>query len=420
MNPNDPKDNRPASPHIPQRSVQQASIIPDRSPRSQHNEAAANVVRSQLDSIYNGNTTTPTPQTTPVVTTDPTDHQTLDTPNPYDRTHGVADHIQTNQWEKYHSAWQDYYQKYYERYYLGQVYHARKALEERAKQAAVQTTAATPPTQLPDDEPETLTHDEAMYDLRSRLLQNIRSGASKVRKSRHFVPITAAVCVIIIFLFLQFNRILIANVEAYISPGGVDPANIIINPSTDVAVSQDPKLIIPKINVDVPVIYDTTPDYNAQMAAMQKGVAWFGIAGANSRPGQVGNTVLSGHSSNDLLDQGDYKFIFARLDHLDTGDAIFVNYQGKRYTYTVTGKQVVKPTDVSALVYPTTKPILTLITCTPLGTSLNRLLVTAEQVSPDPSNASAAPANSGNSSTTTEIPGNSPTFLQRLFGGTNG
>lgn len=414
MNPNDPQDQRPTSPHIPQRSVQQAPSIPTRSPQPQHSEAAANVVRSQLDSIYNGNTTTPTPQTTPVVTTD----QTLEDTNPYDRTHGTADHIQASQWEQYHSAWQDYYQKYYERYYLGQVYHARKTLEERAKQAALTTTPATDVPVV--EEPETLTHDEAMYDLRSRLLQNIRSGASKVRKSRHFVPITAAICVIVIFLFLQFNRILIANVQAYISPGDVDPANIIVNPSTDVAVSQDPKLIIPKINVDVPVIYDTTPDYNAQMAAMQKGVAWFGIAGANSRPGQVGNTVLSGHSSNDLLDQGDYKFIFARLDHLDTGDAIFVNYQGKRYTYTVTGKQVVKPTDVSALVYPTTKPILTLITCTPLGTSLNRLLVTAEQVSPDPSNASAAPANSGNSSTTTEIPGNSPTFLQRLFGGTNG
>lgn len=415
MNPNDPQDKRPASPQIPQRSLQSAPLVPHRTPQPQHSEAAANVVRTQLSSIYDGNTSTPTPQTTPVEQSSP-QQQTLETANPYERTHGTADHIQTEQWQQYHSAWQDYYQKYYERYYLGQVYHARKALEERAKEAASQAPDSTP--EVHHAEPEVLTRDEAMYDLRSRLLRTMRSGASKVRKSRHFVPITAAVCVILIFLFLQFNRILIANVEAYISPGDVDPANIIVNPSTDVAVSQDPKLIIPKINVDVPVLYDTTPDYNSQMAAMQKGVAWFGIPGANSRPGQVGNTVLSGHSSNDLLDQGDYKFIFARLDHLETGDAIFINYQGKRYTYTVTGKQVVKPTDVSALVYPTSKPVLTLITCTPLGTSLNRLLVTAEQVSPDPSNASAAPANSGNSSAApTVIPGNSPTFLQRLFGG---
>ena len=219
----------------------------------------------------------------------------------------------------------------------------------------------------------------------------------------------------VLFLFLQYNQILIANVQAYISPGDVDPANIIVNPSTDVAVSSDPKLIVPKINVDVPVVWNTTPDYNTQMTAMQRGVAWFGITGANSHPGQVGNTVLSGHSSNDITDGGDYKFIFARLDHLEKGDSIFINYNSKRYTYTVTNKQVVSPTDVSALVYKTDKPLLTLITCTPLGTSRNRLLVTAEQVSPDPANATTAPASTG--STTTSIPGSSPTVFERLLGG---
>ncbi len=414
MNPNDPQDKRAITPHIPQRPIQVTPAVPSRDQTHQHSEAAANVVRSQLSSIYSGNTTTPTPQTTPVES-QPTEvtQQSLEADNPYERTHSDANHIETNQWKQYHSAWQDYYQQYYERYYMGQVYHARKALEERAKEA-VKSTPQIEPATAPE-EPEILTRDEALYDLRSRLLSNVRKSAGKVRKSRHFVPITAAVVVILIFLFLQFNSILIANVQAYISPGDVDPANIIINPSADLAVSADPKLIIPKINVDVPVIWDTTPDYNSQMAAMQKGVAWFGIPGANSHPGQVGNTVLSGHSSNDWLDQGSYKFIFARLDHLVAGDSIYVNYQSKRYTYTVTSSKVVAPTDVSSLVYQTNKPILTLITCTPLGTSLNRLLVTAQQVSPDPSNASAAPA-SGSNSAPTVIPGNAPTFFQRLLG----
>jgi sortase A len=268
---------------------------------------------------------------------------------------------------------------------------------------------------IPDEVP-TLSRDEAMYDLRSKLVGQIQSSAKKVRKSRHFVPLAAALCVVFLFLFLQYNRVLFANVQAYISPGSIDPANIIIDPSTDIAVSPDPKLIIPKINVDVPVNYDAKPDYDSQMKAMETGVAYFGIPGANSRPGQIGNTVISGHSSNDVIDQGDYKFIFARLDHLENGDTIFVNYEGKRYSYTVTRKEVVKPTQVDKLVYATDKPILTLITCTPLGTSLNRLLVTAEQVSPSPSSATAAPATTG-STGSTSIPGNSPTFVQRIFGG---
>jgi sortase A len=88
---------------------------------------------------------------------------------------------------------------------------------------------------------------------------------------------------------------------------------------------------------------------------------------------------------------GDYKYIFIQLDKLEVGDTIYANYKGKRYTYSVTKKEVVKPTEVNKLVYPTDKPVMTLITCTPIGTALNRLLVTAEQVYPDPSSASAAP-----------------------------
>ena len=153
------------------------------------------------------------------------------------------------------------------------------------------------------------------------------------------------------------------------------------------------------------------------MAAMEKGVAHFSIPGANSHPGEKGNTVISGHSSNDLFDPGEYKFIFAQLEKLQEGDTIYANYKSKRYTYVITKKEVVKPTEVSKLVYPTDVPILTLITCTPLGTSLNRLRVTAEQVSPSPTEATAAPQS--DSSTTGEgsaMPGNSATLLERLFG----
>lgn len=429
MNPSNPQDRQNPAPHIPERQALANPQIPARGNTTAINAAAANIARNQLTSIYNGNTDTPTPQTTPVEQEPSTQaiipqqtnqqsevltQQSIEAENPYTRTHATHEQIQVEQWKQYHSAWQEYYQKYYERYYIGQVYQARQALEARVREAASQAPVAKQQEEAPNP-PQTLSRNEAMYELRSSLLGRMRESAKKVRKSRHFVPLTSAIGVILLFLFLQFNQIIMANVQAYISPGDVDPANIIVNPSTDVAVSPDPKLIIPKINVDVPILWNTTPDYNSQMAAMQKGVAWFGIPGADSRPGQVGNTVLSGHSSNDITDPGDYKFIFARLDHLNNGDSIFINYQGKRYTYTVTKKQVVAPTDVSALVYPTTKPMLTLITCTPLGTSLNRLLVTAEQVSPDPSNASAAPTNSG-TSTAKIMPGNAPTLFERLFG----
>lgn len=399
MRPDDPQNRRMGAPLVPQRSISHTVQPPART--QDHQQAAANIVRGQLDNIYDGDTTTPTPQTTPV-------EQPLEADNPYERTQHNPHVVQTEQWKQYHSAWQDYYQKYYERYYMGQVYHTQKALEAKASEAS----ADAPPEEPKADEP--ISKDEAMYDLRQKLVGQIQDSAKKVRKSRHFVPIAAALSVMLVFLFLQYNRVLISNVEAYVSPGNIDPVNIIVDPSMEVAVGAESKLIIPKINVDVPVVYDTKPDYDSQMKAMESGVAWFGIPGANSKPGQVGNTVLSGHSSNDIIDQGNYKFIFARLEQLNTGDTIYTNYGGKRYTYTITKKEVVKPSEVNKLVYATDKPILTLITCTPLGTSLNRLLVTAEQVSPNPKEASQAP--SEKQGETAEMPGNSPTFLQRIFG----
>ena len=231
MRPDDPNNRRVGTPLVPQRSLQ-------RTPPLHHSDqstmAAAGIVRGQLDRIYGGETDTPTPQTTPVAA-EPAADQPLDAASPYDRTHQTDTHqIQDDQWKHYHSAWQDYYQKYYERYYVGQVYQAQKALEARASEASTDTAAA-PHTNEP---PQAMDRDEAMYDLRSKLRAQIQTSATKVRKSRHFVPITAAVCVMLVFLFLQYNRVLFANVQAYISPGNIDPANIIIDPTTDVAVGE--------------------------------------------------------------------------------------------------------------------------------------------------------------------------------------
>lgn len=364
-------------------------------------EAATNIIRSQIDKIYSQYIDGPE-------TGSPSSTASPEEVNPYLRTHSSQPVIRTNDWEQYHSAWQNYYQKYYEGYYSHHLNKAKQALTGDNKAGYFSVNPAMGP------EPGSpITKDEAMFEMRQDLIGKVTASAVKIKKSRHFIPIISGVIVVLFFLFLQYNRLLISNVMAYVSPGNIDPQNIVIDPNADLTVPPEPKLVIPKINVDVPVIYDIGNDYSSQMTAMTKGVAQFAIPGASSHPGQMGNTVLAGHSSNDLLDPGDYKFIFAQLDKLEIGDTIYTNYNSKRYTYTVTKKEVVKPSEIDKLVYPTTKPIVTLLTCTPLGTALNRLLVTAEQVSPDPSQSTPAPENKA---TTKSIPGNSPTFFERLFG----
>lgn len=351
-------------------------------PGNTQRDAAANVVRGQLDALYGAQQTAATPQQQPASTGQPTAQQTS----------APA----TNDWQQYHTQWQQYYQKYYEQYYVG---HLSQAIDQQKKSS-----------QTPKEK-----RDEELLDMRQKIISRATSTASKARKSRHFIPIASAAVVVLIVAFLQYNEVLFANVQAYISPGAINPQNIVVDPTADVKVSPDPKLIIPKINVDVPVVYGANYDHDSQMKAMEKGVSHFAIPGANSVPGQIGNTVFSGHSSNDLFDPGDYKFIFAQLDKLQIGDTIYVNYNSIRYTYTITKKEVVMPSQVDKLTYQTDKPILTLITCTPLGTAEKRLLVTAEQVSPDPAKAAAANTTSS-TGTGAVMTGNGPSALERLFG----
>lgn len=439
----------PSSAYTPQQQ-------PTRAAHPQQQEAAISILRSQIDSLYGDQSiASPDPvlQSQPVqagthspLASNPAPAATVATPaantplsqtslqqdlqveSPYHRNHsqGAPQHsaVDTDQWKKYHSAWQDYYQKYYAAYYAHQsAKKGQSSATAPAQQPLGSAGGASNSQALPAQSPQQsggytgeVTATQAMQELRQRLLTKVQSRAQKVRKSRHFMPLIAALAVVLLFVFIQYNRVFIATVNAYVSPGSIDPQNIVINTDGSAIVGDEPRLIIPKINVDVPVVYGIGPDHKSQMKAMEEGIAHFAIPGANSVPGQMGNTVLSGHSSNDLFDRGDYKFIFAQLERLKNGDTIYANYEGTRYTYVVTKMEVVKPTQVDKLIYPTDTPVLTLITCTPLGTSLNRLLVTAEQISPSPSEASAAPSASPEEISNAAMPGNSATLLERLFG----
>lgn len=332
--------------------------------------------------------------------------------NPYTRTMSQSSTPATHDasWQKYHTAWQTYYQQYYERYYVSQIDATRKSLKKQAAQQAQKNQNSTPNNG-------TVSQEEAVNDLRSSIRRKINDKAKKVRGSRHFMPIMAACTVMIIFLFLQYNRVLFAYVEAYVSPGAADPESIIVSPNTTKVATNESRLLIPKIAVDVPIVWDANAaDTNSLNQAMDKGIVWFNIQGANAKPGEKGNFVVSGHSSNDWTDSGNYKFIFARLEKMAAGDVVYANYNGTRYTYKITGTKVVKPTDVASLQIGNDKPYITLITCTPLGTAQNRLLVFGEQISPNPNEAKTAEQNSNTATSTKKMPANSPTFLQRIFG----
>lgn len=354
-------------------------------------ESAINVIRGQLDTLYQGDG-------------GPSQQQNS-APRQQASTTATPD-INQEQWKKYHSAWQEYYQKYYQHYYTGYVH---KVLQERDSQQSGPTE--------PADAANTSDKKKEMSRLRQQIVTKARNSAKKARGSRHFIPLAAAICVVLVFAFLQYNRVLFGTVQAYVSPGAIDPNNVVIDPATDVAVGPDPKLVIPKINVNVPVIYNIGADEKSQLEAMKHGVAhWPGGDAAKSVPGQAGNTVVAGHSSNDLFEVSDYKFVFVQLEKLEAGDSIYMNYQGKRYTYSVVKKDIILPIGQwQNIIKATDKPMLVLVTCWPVGTAQKRLLVTAEQIAPDPTEVAPAPAPTETVETTEGMTGNSPSFFDWLF-----
>ena len=141
------------------------------------------------------------------------------------------------------------------------------------------------------------------------------------------------------------------------------------------------EVIIPAINVKAPIVFEPTRVEWKVQVALRSGVVHYADT---ALPGQAdGNVVIFGHSSGQLWAPGNYKWIFTLLDKLQPGDQIQINYQGIPYIYEVTDKQIVAPTDLDILTQ-TKDPTLTLVTCTPVGSSTNRLLVHAKPLQAAP------------------------------------
>lgn len=151
--------------------------------------------------------------------------------------------------------------------------------------------------------------------------------------------------------------------------------------SRPVDVNAPAKVIINSIAVEAPVIYDQTTINEANFQkALRDGVVHYPFT---SVPGQPGNVVIFGHSSGQAWAPGNYKFVFTHLEQVQPGQKVFLEYKGIRYIYEINDKKVVAPTEVSVL-NPTAENTLTLITCVPVGTNKNRLIVTAKQIVPKP------------------------------------
>lgn len=307
------------------------------------------------------------------------------------------------------TAWHNYYVGLpdNEKHLVWQEFYA-----EHNRRSTPGPTQEAPPPHPAEHVPAVATNDSrSVSDVKRQLLNHVRDRAGQ-KKGAHLKSLlfglSSGLVVVAILLFGFFNERFLAP---FITPSkDVSATPIIIDPSSS-AVGPESKIIIPKINVEIPVIYDEPSiQESAVQKALERGVLHYA---ATSNPGELGNGAIFGHSSNNILNKGDYKFAFVLLKRLEAGDTFILQKGGTRYVYRVFAKKVVKPQDVSVLGDAQGKPAtMSLITCDPPGTSLNRLVVTGEQITPDPGGNVASSAKADQ--TPKILPSNSPTLWSRL------
>ena len=144
-------------------------------------------------------------------------------------------------------------------------------------------------------------------------------------------------------------------------------------------VNEDFSIMIEKIGVNSPIVRDiSVVDEKAYKEALKTGVAH---AISSDYPTTApSNVYLFAHASLNFWDLGKYATVFNLLRKMDLKDKINIFYQGDRYVYEVVNKEVVRGWNTNSITRSVIEPILTLQTCDPPGTTINRLVVTAKLV----------------------------------------
>lgn len=166
--------------------------------------------------------------------------------------------------------------------------------------------------------------------------------------------------------------------EQIIPEDGILPLNIDV-------LSYENRIEIPSIRVNAPLVEANmglsalqAKDWNALedqiRSSLLSGVVHYP---GTADPGEKGNFFVTGHSSNVFWELSSYNTVFALLPKLQVGADIYVTYEQKGFHYRVTSKKEVSPKDVSVL-HQGDDYTMTLMTCTPVGTTLKRLVVSAE------------------------------------------
>ena len=198
----------------------------------------------------------------------------------------------------------------------------------------------------------------------------------------------------ILFLLLSFGPLIVQeiwffikeakNQEYSLESGELAEDSVFGSLLTSTPIKMEPvnrnfSIIIERIGVNAPVVPNVSvTDEDSYKEALQMGVAH---AISSDYPTTApSNVYIFAHASLNFWDLGKYATVFNLLRKLNIKDKVNIFYEGDRYIYEVVNKEVVKGWDTTSITRSVIEPVLTLQTCDPPGTTINRLVVTAKLI----------------------------------------
>jgi LPXTG-site transpeptidase (sortase) family protein len=175
-----------------------------------------------------------------------------------------------------------------------------------------------------------------------------------------------------------------ASMNAYFYPNHSQPGQTGQSPAVVQAVAKEPKtnstnkqntLEVPKISIEVPIVFSSSAEKTLLTKDLDKGVVYYP---GSVYPGQNGQIIILGHSAPPNWPKIKHDWVFTDLNELEIGDVIYIDLNGKQYTYIVKQKKIInRGADVPVLAESADNNVLTLISCWPPGKDYQRIAVQA-------------------------------------------
>jgi len=132
---------------------------------------------------------------------------------------------------------------------------------------------------------------------------------------------------------------------------------------------------IPKIEVKAPLVLVESSENEDFLKALDRGVV---LHPQSVLPGEKGKILILGHSAPSGYPQINYDWVFSRLNELEPGDQIYINFQKRRYSYNVSQKIFLEKGEEIPKSLTNSLSMLYLISCWPPGRDIERIAIKAE------------------------------------------